>query len=101
MIAGVSDKISTTPSTGLFFQRRAIDTTLSDGSQSEFEFELVAIKSLNVVASMPAQANEPARCTDVSFEYGAIEVRSPGSADDGGTGTTTTGGWNQVTNQNQ
>jgi hypothetical protein len=86
---------------GSAFQSCLLNTTLSDGSQTEFEFKLVAIKSLNAVASMPAQANEPARYTDVNFEYGAIEVRSPGSADDGGTGTTTTGGWNIVTNQNQ
>jgi len=86
---------------GSAFQTCLLNTTLSDGSQTEFEFKLVAIKSLNAVASMPAQANEPARYTDVNFEYGAIEVRSAGSGDDGGTGTTTTGGWNQVTNQNQ
>jgi hypothetical protein len=86
---------------GATFQSCILNTTLSDGSRAEFEFKLLAIKSLDAVASMPAQANEPARYTDVNFIYGAIEVRSPGSADDGGTGAPNTGGWNQVTNQNQ
>jgi len=86
---------------GTALQSCLLDTTLGDGSQAEFEFKLVAIASLSAVASMPAQANEPARYTDVNFEYGAVEVRSSGSADDGGTGAPTSGGWNQVTNQNQ
>ncbi|HEX4285889.1 MAG TPA: hypothetical protein VHZ28_12410 [Terracidiphilus sp.] len=87
-------------SNGSVFQTCMLNTSLSDGSQAEFEFKLVAIASLNAVASMPAQTNEPARYTDVNFQYGAIEVRSTGSSDDGGTGAVT-GGWNQVTNQNQ
>jgi hypothetical protein len=87
--------------TGATFQSCILSTTLSDGSRTEFEFKLLAIKSLNAVASMPAQANEPARYADVNFIYGAIEVRSPGSADDGGTGAPTTGGWNRVANQNE
>lgn len=86
---------------GTPLQSCVLNTTVSDGSQAEFEFKLVVIASLNAVASMPAQSNEPARYTDVNFEYGAIEVRSSGSSDDGGTGSSTSSGWNQVTNQNQ
>lgn len=86
---------------GTAFQSCLLNTSLNDGSRAEFEFKLVVIASLNAVASMPAQNNEPARYTDVNFRYGAVEVKSAGGADDGGTGTATTGGWNQVTNQNQ
>ena len=93
--------LMTPASEGTPFQSCLLSTTLGDGSRTEFEFKLVAIKSLNAVASMAAQGNDAARYTDVNFIYGAIEVRSTGSADDGGTSTTTSGGWNQVTNQNQ
>jgi len=92
--------LMTQAANGTALQSCLLNTTLSDGSQAEFDFKLVVIASLNAVASMPAQSNEPARYTDVNFEYGAIEVRSSGSADDGGTGPSQSG-WNVVTNQNQ
>lgn len=93
--------LMTPAASGSIFQSCLLDTTLNDGSQDEFEFKLVAIASLTAVASMPVQPNEPARYTDVNFEYGAIEVRSVSGSDDGGTGSPTGAGWNQVTNQNQ
>lgn len=90
-------------STGGVIQSCLLNTTMGDGSPVEFEFKLVALASLNAVASMPAQNSEPARYTDANFEYGAVEVRSAGGTDDGGTGSQsgTGAGWNQVTNQNQ
>lgn len=87
--------------TGQAFQSCTLSTTFGDGSQAEFEFKLVAISSLSASASMPARSGDAARYTDVNLVYGAVQVKSSGSADDGGTGSVQQGGWNQVTNQNQ
>jgi hypothetical protein len=85
---------------GKAFQNCILRTTFNDGSEAEFEFKLIAIETLTASASMPAQPNEPARYTDVKFEYGQVEVRSVTGIDDGGTGSIIQGGWNQVQNQN-
>jgi len=82
---------------GTAFQSCTLTTTFNDGSQTEFEFRLLLISSLTAEASMPAQANEPARFTDVQFQYGAVEVKTTGGSDDGGTGPAS--GWNVITNQ--
>lgn len=63
-------------SSGTAFQTCMLRTTFGDGSQADFEFKLIAISSLTAAASMPAQPGEPARYTDVKFEYGAVEVKS-------------------------
>jgi hypothetical protein len=88
-------------STGAAFQTCVLATKLGDGTQAEFEFKLVAIASLTASASRFPDREDTARYTDVQFEYGAVEVKSSGSEDDGGTGTTLPPGWNITTNQNQ
>ena len=86
-------------STGVAFQSCTLSTTFGDGSQAEFEFRPVVISSLTASANMPGHNGEPARYTDVNLVYGAVQVKSSGSGDDGGTSGSS--GWNQVTNQNQ
>ena len=85
---------------GKDFQSCILTTAFGDGAQSEFEFKLVVISSLAAAASSPAQQGEPARYTDVKFEYGAVEVKSSGSGDDGGVSNIPPG-WNRVQNQQQ
>jgi hypothetical protein len=82
---------------GVEFRSCTLSTTLNDGAQAEFEFRTLRITSLTAEASMPAQANEPARFTDVQFEYAAVEVKTAGGSDDGGSTVST--GWNVGANQ--
>ncbi|HEY2472164.1 MAG TPA: type VI secretion system tube protein Hcp [Terracidiphilus sp.] len=84
---------------GTAFQSCTLTTAFNDGSQTQFEFRMIIISSLTAVASMPAQENEPARYTDVQFEYGAIEVKTNSGLDDGGT-TPLPAGWNVGHNKN-
>lgn len=83
---------------GTEFQSCTLTTMLNDGSETQFEFHPLIITSLSAEASMPAQASEPPRFTDVQFQYGAVEVKTTGGADDGGTTPVT--GWNVLTNSN-
>lgn len=84
---------------GTAFQSCTLTTAFNDGSRTQFEFRLIVISSLTAVASMPAQENEPARYTDVQFQYGAVEVKTNSGLDDGGT-TPLPAGWNLVHNRN-
>jgi hypothetical protein len=83
---------------GTAFENCILTTSFNDGSTTEFEFKLVAIKQLTVVASMQAQTNEPAHYTDMQFEFGAVQVKNANGSDDGGTGTLPPG-WDITTNQ--
>lgn len=87
-------------SNGVAFQSCALTTRFSDGTQSEFDFKLVAISSLTASASRFPDRDDAARYTDIQFEYGAVQVKSSGGDDDGGTGATPPG-WNRITNNNQ
>jgi len=84
---------------GTAFQSCTLTTAFNDGSQTQFEFRPIVISSLTAVASMPAQEDEPARYTDVQFEYGAIQVKTNSGLDDGGT-TPAPAGWNRLHNEN-
>ncbi len=84
---------------GTAFQSCILTTSFNDGSQTQFEFRLAVISSLTAISSMPAQENEPARYTDVQFQYGAIEVKTNSGLDDGGT-TPLPSGWNPGKNRN-
>ncbi|MGB6193614.1 MAG: type VI secretion system tube protein Hcp [Terracidiphilus sp.] len=83
---------------GQHFQSCSLIVSDRDGSTTEFDFNEVAIESLTVAASSSAENGNPARYTDIQFEYGAVKVKSSGGADDGGTGGTPPAGWNQITN---
>ncbi len=83
---------------GQAFQSCALTVTQKDGTTTEFDFNLVAIKSLTVAASSSAEGGNPAQYTDVQFEFGAVKVKSSGGNDDGGTGGTPPVGWNITTN---
>ncbi len=83
------------------FQSCVLTVSDRDGSTTEFDFTLVAIQSLTVAASSSAENGNPARYTDIQFEYGAVKVKSSGGADDGGTGGTPPAGWNITTNQQE
>jgi hypothetical protein len=76
-----------------------LTTSFGDGSQTEFEFKNLVISSITAQASMPAQANEPSRYTDVIFVYESVLVKTTTSADDGG--STPAAGWNVTANQRQ
>lgn len=85
-----------TAANGVALQTCTLTTKLSDGTTDSFEFKLVAIKGLTVVAEKTGTTDIPAQYTDVQFEYGSVEVKTSGGTDDGG--TTPPGGWNQITN---
>lgn len=72
-----------------------LTTNLADGESVEYDFKLVAIQSINAIARTPKTTGDlPARYTDISLEYGALQVKTSGGDDDGGTD----GGWNRITN---
>ena len=87
-------------SAGGYFQSCALTTTFRDGSATEFDFKLVAIQSLSASASMPGHFGEASRYTDVNLIFGAVQVKTNSSQDDGGT-EPDPAGWNRVQNQNQ
>jgi hypothetical protein len=93
--AALSTFATLAPALGKSFETCKLTAKENDGSQTEFEFKLVAVASLTAAASQAPENGDPARFTDVQLEYGAVEVKSAGGSDDGGT---TPGGWNRITN---
>lgn len=83
---------------GRAFQTCTLTSTGAGKASVQFEFKLVAVKSLTVVGQNARTANqEAAAYTDIAFEYGSLDVKTSGGADDGGTD----GGWSIVTNTPQ
>ena len=82
---------------GTTIQSCTLSTPDSVGGLTEFEFKPLAIKLLTVVAEKTGTSNTPAQYTDVQFEYLAVEVKTTGGADDGGT-TPEPGSFSRVTN---
>jgi hypothetical protein len=95
--AALSTFATLAPALNKPFESCKLTAKENDGSQTEFEFKLVAITALTAAASQAPQDGDPARFTDVQLEYGAVEVKSAGGSDDGGT---TPGGWNRINNNN-
>jgi hypothetical protein len=70
---------------GVAMQNCMLTTILTDGTTATFEFKPVLIKVLTVVAEKTGTTETPAQYTDVQFAYGAVEVKTTGGTDDGGT----------------
>jgi Type VI secretion system effector, Hcp len=90
------DTLFVPASSGTHIESCTLTTTFPDGAQATFVFRDVFIESLTAFATMTGNANDPARYTDVQFEYGSVEVKTAGGSDDGG--TTVPPGWNRITN---
>jgi hypothetical protein len=89
-----------------FFQAAQSGATFSsctlsaktNGEAVEYKFSLVAISSLDAIASSPRTTEDkPASYLDVKLTFGAVEVKTSAGTDDGGS----SGGWNVVKNRNQ
>jgi hypothetical protein len=73
-------------------------TAKTNGEAVEYKFSLVAISSLDAIASSPRTTEDkPASYLDVKLIFGAVEVKTSAGTDDGGS----SGGWNVVKNKNQ
>lgn len=67
-----------------------IVATLSDGTQADFVFSGISLRSVTATARTPKVAGNPAALhTDAVFTFDKIKVKSSGGTDDGGTD----GGW--------
>ena len=87
----------TAASEGSHFGKCTLTTTLSDGTTAMFLFKTVLIKALTAVAEKTGTRDQPAQYTDIQFEYLAVEVKTSGGTDDGGT-TPALGRSNQTMN---
>lgn len=67
--------------------------TLSDGTQADFVFTGISLRSVTAMARSPKVAGDPAALhTDAVFAFDKVKVKSSGGTDDGGTD----GGWARI-----
>jgi hypothetical protein len=81
---------------GSHFTTCTLKTQDSSGGNIEFTLNLVAVQSVNAIASSAGGDFPRYAFVKADLEFGSIQVRTSGAVDDGGAGPG--GGWNRIHN---